>query len=112
MAREKLKRHKSPSIDQIPKELIKAVGRTIRFHIHNLINLEWNKKELPEQWKLFIVPIYKKCDKRDRSNCRGILLFSTTRKILANILLSRLTPYAGEIIGEYQCGFFMQQINY
>ena len=66
MALEKLKRHKSPSIDQIPEELIKAVGRTIRFETHNLINSVWNKEELPEQWKLlFIVPIYKKCDKRD-----------------------------------------------
>ena len=26
-------------------------------------------------------------------------------KILSNILLSRLTPYAEEIIGDYQCGF-------
>jgi hypothetical protein len=30
---------------------------------------------------------------------------STTYKILSNILLSRLTPYAEEIIGEHQCGF-------
>ena len=26
-------------------------------------------------------------------------------EILSNILLSRMTPYANEIIGEYQCGF-------
>jgi hypothetical protein len=30
---------------------------------------------------------------------------STTYKILSNILLSTLTPYAEEIIGEHQCGF-------
>jgi hypothetical protein len=30
---------------------------------------------------------------------------STTYKILSNILLSRLTPYAEEIIGDHQCGF-------
>ena len=29
----------------------------------------------------------------------------TTYKILSNILLSRLTPYAKEIIGDHQCGF-------
>jgi hypothetical protein len=105
MALKKLKRHKSPSTDQIPTTLIKAVGRTIHFEIHNLINSVWNKEELPEQWKLFIVPICKKCDKRDRSSCQGILLLSTTCKILSNILLSRLTPYAGEITGDHQCGF-------
>jgi hypothetical protein len=34
MAIEKLKRHKSPGIDQIPAELIKAGGRTICSEIH------------------------------------------------------------------------------
>jgi len=104
MALEKLKRHKSTSIDQIPTELIKAVGKTVHFEIHNLISSVWNKEELPEQWKLSIVPIYKKCDKRDCNNCQGILLLSTTCKILSNILLSRFTPYAVETIGD-QCGF-------
>ena len=29
----------------------------------------------------------------------------TTYKVLSNILLSRLTPYAEEVIGDHQCGF-------
>ena len=29
----------------------------------------------------------------------------TTYKVLSNILLSRLVPYAKEIIGDHQCGF-------
>ena len=33
----KLKRNRSPSIDQIPGELTKAEGRKIRSEIHNLI---------------------------------------------------------------------------
>ena len=51
------------------------------------------------------VPIYRKGDKTDCSNYRGISLLSTTYKILSNILLSRLTPHAEEIIGYHQCGF-------
>ena len=35
---EKLKSHKSPGIDQITAELIKAGGRTIRGAIHKLYN--------------------------------------------------------------------------
>jgi hypothetical protein len=106
MAIEKLKRHKSPGIDQIPADLIKAGSRTIRSEIHKLINSIWNKEELPKQWKeSIIVPIYKNGDKTDCSNYQGISLLSTTYKILTNILLSRLTPYAEEIIGEHQCGF-------
>ena len=37
LAIEKLKSYKSPGIDQIPAELIKEGGRTIRFQIHKLI---------------------------------------------------------------------------
>jgi hypothetical protein len=47
----KLKSNKSPGIDQIPTELIKAGGRTIRCVIHKLIISVWNEEELPEEWK-------------------------------------------------------------
>ena len=106
MAIEKLKRHKSPDIDEIPAEMIKAVWRTIISEIHKLMNSVWNKEELTEQWKeSVIVPIYKKGDKMYCSNYRGLSLFSSTYNILSNILLSRLTPYVGEIIWDCQCGF-------
>ena len=49
MATEKLKRHRSPVIDQNPAEMIKVGGRTIRFEIHKLINFIWNKVDLPEE---------------------------------------------------------------
>jgi hypothetical protein len=59
-----------------------------------------NKEELPEEWKeSIIVPIYKKGDKTDHSNYRGISLLPATYKILSNILLSRLN--AEEIIGDH-----------
>jgi hypothetical protein len=44
MAIEKIRRHKSPGTDQIPAQLIKAGGRTIRSEIHRLINSVWNKE--------------------------------------------------------------------
>ena len=47
LAIEKPKSHKSPGIDQIPAELIKAGGSTIRCAIHKLITAIWNKEELP-----------------------------------------------------------------
>jgi len=106
MALEKLKSHKSPGIDQIPAELIKAGGRTIFFEIHKYTNSIWNKEELPEEWKdSIIIPIYKKGDKTDCRNYRVISLLSTTYKIVSDILMSRLTPYAEEIIGVHQSGF-------
>jgi hypothetical protein len=83
MAVEMLKSHKSP---------------------HKLTNSIWNKEELelPEVWKESItVPVHKKCDKTECNNYTGILLLSTTYKILSDILLSRLTQFAEEIIGDH-----------
>jgi len=66
MVTEKLKRHTSQGIDQIPTKLIKAGRRKIRSEIHKLIYSIWNKEELPEKWKeSIIVPVYKMGDKTD-----------------------------------------------
>ena len=102
----KVKSHKSPGIDEIPAELIKAGGGTICGEIHKLITSMWKKEKLPEEWKeSIIVPIHKKGNKTDCNNYRGISLLPTTYKILSNTLLTRLTPYAKKIIGDHQCGF-------
>jgi hypothetical protein len=82
MAVEKLKGHKSPGIDQIPADLIKAGGIKIHSEIHKLITSIWNKEELPEEYK-----------------------------ILSNDLLSSLTPYAEEITWDHQCGFRRNRSN-
>ena len=61
---------------------------------------------MPEEWKeSIIVLIYKKWDKTDCNNYRGISLLPSTYKILSNILLSRLIAYAEEVIEDHQCGF-------
>jgi hypothetical protein len=74
--------------------------------IHKIITSIWKKEKLLEEWKESIIaPIHKKGDKTDCNNYRGISLLPTTYKMLSNILLSRLIPYAKEIIGDYQCGF-------
>jgi hypothetical protein len=100
-----LKSYKSPGTDQIPAELIKAEGETLYSEIWRLICCIWNKEELPQKWKeSIIVPIYKKGDKTDCNNYRGISLLRTARRILSKILVARLTPYVNEIIGD-QCGF-------
>jgi len=48
--------------------------------------------------------MYKKDNKTDCSNYRGISLLLTMYTVLSNILLSRFMPYVEEIIGD-QCGF-------
>jgi hypothetical protein len=36
---------------------------------------------------------------------QALTILSTTKKNLSTILLSRLTPYADDVIEGYQCGF-------
>ena len=106
LAINKLRSHKTPGIDQIPAEQIKAGGRTIYLEINKLIISTWKKEKLPEEWKKsIIVPTHKKGDKRDCNNYGGISILQTTYNILSTIMLSRLIPYAKEIIGDHQCGF-------
>jgi hypothetical protein len=82
------------------------VSELLRSKIHKVINSIWNKETLPDQWKeSIILPVHKNGDKTDYSNYRMISLLSTSYKILSNILLSRLSPYVDEIIGDHQCGF-------
>ena len=99
MAIGKLKCHKSPGIDEIPAELIKAGGGTICGEMHKLITSIWKREKLPEDWKeSIIVPIHKKGDKTDCNNYRA---FHFCQPLTKCILLSRLTPYAKEIIGDH-----------
>ena len=82
-------------------------GRKICYEIHKLIIYICKKEELPEEWnRSIIVPIYKKGDKTNSSNYRGTSLLPNTYKMLYIILLSRLTPYAKEFIGDHQRGFW------
>jgi len=84
---------------------IRFRGRIFRSEIQKRIKSIWKKEELPKWKESITVPINKKCIKTDGSNNRGIQIFSTFNKIIPNILLSRLSPYAEDITGNHQCGF-------
>jgi hypothetical protein len=47
LAIEKLKRCKSPHIDQILADLIQVEGNTLSSEMHKCINSVWNNEELP-----------------------------------------------------------------
>jgi hypothetical protein len=72
-----------------------------------LINSLRHRVESSDQRKecIIIVPIYRKGNKSDCCNYRGISLLLTSRTIVYNILLSKLSPDVDEIIEVYQCGF-------
>jgi len=106
MSIENLKKHKVPRVDHIPSKLIQASGGKLYEQINKPIVLIWNKEGLPQAWKdAIIVPIHKKGCRMDCNNYRDFPLLPTSYKILSNIVYSKMTPYANDIIGEYQCGY-------
>jgi len=60
----------------------------------------WNKEQLPEEWKIRSLYLSIGREIRQTYSYRGVSLWQITYKILSNILLSRLTPYAEKIIGD------------
>jgi len=79
LAIDEIKKHKYPSIDEIPAELIKVGCRTICFEIHKLITSIWKKEKLPDEWKYsIIVPIDKNGDITDCNIIGGIPILPNT----------------------------------
>lgn len=54
---EALKNNKSPGIDNLPGELIKAGGVEIQQQMERLLTQIWNEKCILEEWKIGICPI-------------------------------------------------------
>ena len=80
--------------------MIKAGGRTICCEIYKLIISILNKEKLRDEWKeSIILPMYKKGDKTDFNNYRGISLLPTTYKVLSSILILTLTHMRGKLLG-------------
>jgi hypothetical protein len=52
----------------------------------------------------FYCPVYKKSDKLDCKNYRGICLLNVTHKVFAKILYDRLLPHANTAVQQYQAG--------
>ena len=102
----RLKNNKAPGGDTLPAELLKKGGTRLHEEMHKLMVTIWNTEMLPEEWKTgIIIPIHKKGDRLNCVNYRGITLLNSAYKILSNILLKRISPYAEDNIGDYQCGF-------
>ena len=101
-----LKRNKASGVDQIPAELLKHGGAALEEGMHRLVREIWSQERMPSEWEVgIIVPIFKKGDKADCENYRGISLLCTGYKVLTRILYTRLLPHADLVLGENQCGF-------
>jgi sorting nexin-29 len=66
----------------------------------------WKEKQMPEEWiSAIICPIYKKDNKIECNNYRGISLLNITHKIFTQLVAKGLEPYVEELLDDYQYGF-------
>ena len=102
-----LKDGKAPVGDGIPAEVWKHGGDNLFSSVHQLITNAWKVGYVPQAWKdANSVTIYKKGDRTDCGNYRGISLLSIAAKIFARILLNRLSTHiTPEVVPETKCGF-------
>ena len=97
---------KAPGADSFPVELLKLDDPTrepVAFrHFHAILVRVWRGEKIPQEWKdATIKVLYKKSDRSDCKNFRGISLVSHTD------VANRLSAFceAQQILPEEQCGF-------
>ena len=81
---------------------------TILLELHRRITLIWREGKVPQQWKDAVITVlYKKGDKAECGNKRGISLLSHAGKVLFKVVARRLSAYceAKGLIPEEQCRF-------
>ena len=98
----KMKNGKAPGIDNI----IKNGGPELLQRIFDLLLQIWDQERMPEEWEIGIIcPIFKKGDRRECSNYRGITLLNITHKMFTCLIYNRLVKYSELSLGKYQAGF-------
>jgi hypothetical protein len=104
-----LKNGKSPGIDNILNEYIKASKEQMLPIYVSLFNIVLNTGLIPSQWSEgIIIPIYKnKGDPQQPDNYRPITLLSCISKLFTSVLNERLNKFLqhNDILLENQAGF-------
>ena len=99
---------KAPGADSIPAEVYKAGGPGLVEKLTELFCAMWSQKCIPQDFKdASIIHLYKRKGNRQAcDNHRGISLLSIAGKVLARILLNRITLHLEQgLLPESQCGF-------
>ena len=76
--------------------------------LHKLFEVVWHEELVPPKWREgLIVKLFRKGDKEDPGNYRGITLLSVVGKVFCKIVNDRLVRHleSGGVLHEGQAGF-------
>ena len=106
IALDKMKNGKAPGEDEVTVEMTKSAGPIGMQWLYRLMRIVWKEGIIPKEWqKGIIIPIFKKGDKKDCKNYRGITLLSQCFKIYERIVYLKLINYIENNFQEEQHGF-------
>ena len=103
-----MKNNKAPGPDKILVEYLKAFGEPFAGILVKIIRKLFAQNVYPPQWNSnYLKPIFKKDDKEDPDNYRGLAIGSALAKLFSMILLNRLLKYIHKfkLISANQIGF-------
>ena len=101
-----LKNGKTPGIDSITAEMLKAGGEFSINKVHQLLQNIWRQEELPSKWKQgIIIKLPKKGNLKECKNSRGITLLSVVGKILGRIIIDRMRSGVDKRLRDEQAGY-------
>ena len=101
-----LKPGKAAGIDEIRPEMLKSLSRHGMIWLTRVCRVAWREGRAPVDWQTgIVVPIFKKGDRRECSNYRGITLLSLPGKVHARVLERKCRTIVEPKIQDTQCGF-------
>ena len=74
--------------------------------LHTICQQIWKTQQWPQDWKRSVfIPIPKKGNGKECSNCHTIALISHASKVMLKIFQARLQPYVNHELPDVQAGF-------
>ena len=105
-ALKEMKNGKAPGDDELPIEIFMAAGVEGMHWLKIILNTAWRQEKVPADWqKAIVCPIYKKGEKSNCANYRGISLLSHVGKVYERIVEARLRWIVEHKLGNWQHGF-------
>ena len=98
--------NKASGGDGIAVELLQILKDDVVKVLHSICQQIWKTQQWPQDWKRSVfVPIPKKGNAKECSNCHTIALISHTRKVMLKILQAMLQQYVSCEFPDVQAGF-------
>ena len=105
-ALESITMNKASGGDGIPVELFQILKDDTVKVLHSICQQIFITHQWPQDWKRSVfIPIPKKGNAKEWSNCHTIALISHTRKVMLTILQDRFQEYRNRELSDIQAGF-------